>query len=66
MLRLLKLATDCNCEEALGVYVAGLIVGNKSINIEKIEMRFNPNHAALPDVVCVQHNLNQYDALVLQ
>ncbi|MBT7582935.1 MAG: IS21 family transposase, partial [Kordiimonadaceae bacterium] len=65
MLRLLKLAADHDCEEALGVYVLGLMTESKPINIDAIEVKFNQHHPSLPDVPCYQHDINQYDALVV-
>lgn len=61
MLRLLKLATDHDCEEKLGEQVLSTLEKKEVLNIQAIEALFNHNHASLPTVDCEQHALMPYD-----
>ena len=64
MLRLLKLAADYVCEEALSAYVMGLIKQDKPLLIEAIESRFNASNPPLPEITCQQHSLADYDQII--
>lgn len=61
MLRLLKLAADYHCEDALGEQVLAEIKSKGLINIQHIESEFNGSNPALPLVDCKQHTLANYD-----
>jgi hypothetical protein len=60
MLRLLKLAADYNCEQALGAHVISLIAAKSAVIIEDIENRFNTSNPKLPKVISEQHNIAEY------
>ena len=64
MLRLLKLASQYNCEYNLGQKIQELINSKATINIAKIEQNFNMSHPKLPNVSCKQHSLGQYDQYI--
>jgi hypothetical protein len=64
MLKLLKLAADFDCEEALGAHVLERIAQGKLLNIEAIESLFTTERPALPAVICQQHTLGAYDAFI--
>ena len=61
MLRLLKLANDSHCEEALGRYLISLIHQSATIDIDHIERRFKGTSIRIPTVACQQHPLAEYD-----
>jgi hypothetical protein len=64
MLKLLKLAADFDCEEALGAHVLERITQGKPLNIEAIESLFTTDRPALPAITCRQHTLRAYDAFI--
>lgn len=64
LLRILKLAADYDCEEALGNYLMNLIYNQQTLNIEEIENKFNTCNPSLPQVECKQHSLRDYDHLL--
>lgn len=64
MLRILKLAADYDCEEALGIYVIKLIDNKQRLDIEAIENKFNARQVFLPSIECKQHTLRDYDLLL--
>ena len=61
MLRLLRLAADYHCEDALGEQTLAEIKAKGFINIQNIESEFNGSNPALPIVDCQQHTLANYD-----
>ena len=63
MLRILKLASDYNCELELGNYIYDLISQSNAISIEDIETKFNSSNPPLPNIDCTQHSINSYDFL---
>jgi DNA-binding XRE family transcriptional regulator len=64
MLRLLKLAADYDCENALALHVTALITNNKKININSVETIFNLSNPPLPHIDSIQHDIKQYDFLI--
>ena len=63
-LRLLKLATDYNCEEEIGQYVIELINNKRAFHIVEIESRFNASNPVLPPMHSQQHALATYDRYI--
>lgn len=64
MLRILKLAADYHCEEALSKYLIELIQQKQPIDIAEIESKFNTVNPVLPTIDCKQHDLSHYDAFI--
>lgn len=64
MLRLLKLAAECDCESSLEAHVLNLIKTKSSIIIEAIENIFNKKTATLPEISCTQHDIATYDFII--
>lgn len=64
MLRILKLAADYECEEALAFYIADLIHHKQKLDIDAIENKFNASNPMLPVIECKQHPLEHYDVFI--
>lgn len=64
MLRLLKLASDYDCEYDLGQKIQRLMSNKISIDIKKIEQEFNISNPKQPEISCKQHSLAQYDQCI--
>jgi hypothetical protein len=63
-LRLLKLASDYNCEIELGLYVIKLIEQKEPLIIDKIEKQFIKCTAKVMMINCKQHDLSSYDHIL--
>jgi len=63
-LRLLKLAADYDCEQALGEHVLEIIRKKATIDIASIEARFNTSNPKLPESAGQQHSLAEYDRFI--
>lgn len=61
MLRLLKLAADYDCEDALGQKALTYLDNELSLDINALECEFNQMPPPLPHVDCQQHTLKRYD-----
>lgn len=61
MLRILKLASDYNCEADIGQRVSDMIQQNGHIDVQQIEYEFNSSNPPLPTVNHVQHSIELYD-----
>jgi DNA-binding XRE family transcriptional regulator len=61
MLRILKLASDYDCEHIIGQRICNMIANNKHIDIKLIECEFNGSNPHIPMVSCDQHSIDQYD-----
>lgn len=64
MLRILKLASDYNCEYALGQQIMTLVSANLSIDIKQIECKFNYSNPPIQNHECIQHNIEKYDVFI--
>lgn len=63
-LRLLKLAADYDCEEAIGIYMIKCIKHNRPFHIADIEARFNTSNPVLPRLHSQQHALASYNRYI--
>jgi len=63
-LRLLKLASDYDCEASLGQHVMELIRNKQPVHVEQIESLFNRSNPGLPESPSVQHALSSYDCYI--
>ena len=64
MLRILKLASDYDCEYIIGQRVSEMIVKNNHVDIKQIECEFNGSNPRIPIVSCVQHSIDKYDSYI--
>lgn len=64
MLRILKLASDYNCEYAVGQRISEIIANNQYIDIKQIECEFNSANPQVPTVNCIQHAIEKYDIYI--
>lgn len=64
MLRILKLASDYNCEYVIGQRISDMIAENNQIDIKQIECEFNGANPHIPTVNCMQHSIEQYDSYI--
>ena len=63
-LRLLKLASDYDCEALLEEHVIKLIKNRLPVHIEQIEALFNRSNPTLPELPSAQHILSTYDRYI--
>jgi DNA-binding XRE family transcriptional regulator len=64
MLRILKLASDYDCEHIIGQRILEIIANNNHIDIKQIEYEFNGANPQIPTISCTQHSIAQYDSYI--